>query len=97
MPSAINKKITEPVPKLALAYPEAAAATGVSENRLRAEANARRLHVKRVGRKVLIPVESLRGWLMDRAAGDDLRQEHVQQRGQAHQQEEQCNGELEHR
>ena len=61
--------MTEPLPDLAtrfaLTVPEAAAALGVSERHLRDMMPE--LPSVHLGKRVLIPVDSLREWLQDRA------------------------------
>ncbi|MBN2475345.1 MAG: helix-turn-helix domain-containing protein [Pirellulales bacterium] len=56
---------TDPVPRLALRFPEAALACGLSESFLHNMANSGEIPSVKVGRVRLFPVERLRKWLLE--------------------------------
>lgn len=57
------------VMRLALSLDETAEAVGLSRRKLQQLIAANELPVKRVGRRVVVPIDSLRKWLADRAEG----------------------------
>jgi excisionase family DNA binding protein len=56
------------VPRIALRIAEAARALGISKPTVEAEIRAGRLRVRRVGRRVLVPVAAIEEWLSADAA-----------------------------
>ena len=66
-PDPLNppRVLTARVPKLALTIAEAAQSLGLSERTIESMVKKGELPVRRVGRRVLLPVDALRKWIND--------------------------------
>lgn len=76
---ATEPTIALDIPPLALTIPQAAKALGIGERTVEQAIADGRLPVVRFGRRVILPVESLRSWLVSEAQrqtelprGDDV-------------------------
>jgi predicted DNA-binding transcriptional regulator AlpA len=61
--------ISDDLPRLALRPKDAAAALGIGERLLWEMTNRKEIPCIRIGRCVVYPVDSLRGWLADQVEG----------------------------
>jgi excisionase family DNA binding protein len=68
-----HSRHAEPVPRLALTMAEAGQSLGISPRTVEELVRTRLLRVVRVGRRVVVPVESLRAFLTEQMEHEDAK------------------------